>query len=366
MGAEVRSRLVLSAVALCALWSSSCAPSGFAPQALIQSVRVLATSADEPYARPGDSVNVQVLAFDGRPVKNAPMTVYWLPFVCENPKDDAYYACFSQISGGGGADAGAGGGGGGGGGSGLLKPGVDLTPFLPSGTSYRFKMPADAVTSHTNTPGTRVPFGLTFIFNVACAGHLELLPIDPGNINPQAVPIGCFDAAHSQLGADDYVFGFTRVYAYPPADPTQAMSDTNPVTNSNPVIDHVDFQGNPLDLSAGIVTPRCTADKRDDCPKLKLGPVVPESSQETNPEDVDPNGNELYEEIWVDYYSTLGQFTSDARLLYDSNTKGSIGSPNDTDDEFVPPNDPGEGTIWMIVRDNRGGASWATVPVHIQ
>src|SRR5579862_8882859 len=87
------------AVVVLAWGSSSCSPSGFAPESLLTSVRVLVASADKPYAHPGDVVNMQVLAFDGRSadLRSAnPMGVTWLPFVCKNPMDDAYYNCFAQ------------------------------------------------------------------------------------------------------------------------------------------------------------------------------------------------------------------------------------------------------------------------------
>ena len=90
------------AVAGIAWGSSSCAPTGFASESLIASVRVLAASADKPYARPGDVVNMQVIAFDGRKAEDlARLTragVTWLPFVCKNPLNDAYYNCFAQRS----------------------------------------------------------------------------------------------------------------------------------------------------------------------------------------------------------------------------------------------------------------------------
>jgi hypothetical protein len=351
-------------VAMGALWASSCSPSGFAEATMISSVRILASSADQPYAKPGATVSLQVLAYDGRATRSAPMTLYWLPFVCENPQDDAYFACFAKLAGGtrSAGDAGADGGGGAAGPApGPLRPGVDLTPLLPSGPSYRFTMPADATTSHPPVPGTRVPYGLAILFNMACAGHLELIPIDPGNINPQTLPIGCFDASHRMLGPDDYVFGFTRVYAY------------DKLTNDNPVIEHFDVQGQTLAVQGagpayetlGFTTARCTADNGDNCAHIKIGPAVPVSSWETNPEDVDGSGNPRHEQIWADFFATFGSFTSSARLLYDV-TAGSLGDPGATDNEFLPPSDPGSGVIWVVVHDNRGGASWATIPVTVR
>jgi len=354
-------------VALCAWTLSSCAPSGFQDASLVTSVRILASSADEPYARPGDTVNLTVLADDGRATPDggaplAPMTVYWLPFVCENPPNDAYFACFRQIAGGGssrGADGGGGaaadgGGGFAGGDGGSIMAGVDLTPFLPTGSTYRFTMPADAVASHPVATGVPVPYGLAILFNVACAGHIEIVPLDPANANPQQVPIACFDANHNQVGPDDWVFGFTRVYAY--AD----------VTNANPAVSSIDIQGQPFAITGAspayatqtFNTPRCAGS----CPKVAIGPVVPAASQEVQSQ-LGP-GDQPKEEIWADFFATFGKFDDDARLLYDS-TRGSLGGPSVTDNKFTAPTTPGDGAIWIVVHDNRGGASWVTVPVHV-
>ena len=144
-------RAIASAGVVAGAWlSSSCAPSGFAAESLVQTVRILAsasidlttlnpmTNPSPSYTQPGDTVGLQVLAYDGRTTQPEPMTIYWLPFVCEDPEDDAYYACFQQI--GAGEDGGAPDGGDAGvsasGGIGALRPGIDLTPFLPSGPSY--------------------------------------------------------------------------------------------------------------------------------------------------------------------------------------------------------------------------------------
>ncbi len=317
------------------IFLGSCAPSGFTSPSLVNSVRILASSADKPYAKPGDTVTLTVLAYDGRASQPEPMTIYWLPVLCKNPPNDAYYACFPQF---GGALAGGG--------------------SLPTGAQYRFTMPEDAVTSHKTSAGAPVPYGLVILFNVACAGHLRLLPIDPGNINPQTLPIGCFNAQGQELGPDDYVFGITRVYAF----------DT--LTNANPVIDHVDVNGQTLAVAADPVgqlttQPFSTSACAGRCQPIAIGPVVPASSQEVNPQQKDANGNPVKEEIWADFYSTFGSFGDDARLLYDSSL-GSVGGPSTTDVKFTPPSTSGSGLLWAIVRDDRGGASWVTVPVRVQ
>jgi hypothetical protein len=363
--ARTGSWLAWGAVLAGAWLSSSCAPSGFANETLITTVRILASSSEPAYAQPGDNVGVEVLAYDGRPTKPEPMQLFWLPFVCEDPTDDAYYACFEQLTGG---DAGAPAGDGGAGAAalGAIRPGVDLTPYLPTGPSYQFKMPSDVITQHTAVPGEPVPYGLAILFNVACAGHLELVALDPSSDNPQQVPLGCFDQSENQLGPDDWVLGFTRVYAFAP---------DSGVTNDNPVISSIDAPGGGLTVTLqpnttqvyttpAFTTSHCTASKTSDCPHIAIGPVVPASSWEVT-QDIGSNGQAENEEIWADFYSTIGSFTGDASLLYDA-TKGSIGDPSVTDNQFLPPTEPGNGFIWIVVHDNRGGAAWVTIPLVVQ
>jgi hypothetical protein len=368
-------------VALGAWTASSCAPSGFADPTQITSVRILSSGADLPYAPPGAEVKLELLAYDGRKTQPEPMQLYWLPFVCENPTNDAYYACFQQLASGGGRDGGAtvpsgdagepGDGGvpeGGGGGSFIGKGGVLQ---VPTGTSFSFQMPADAVSSHPSMPGTPVPYGLAIVFNAACAGHLQLVPVDPNDQNPLTLPIGCFDSSGNQLGPDDWVFGFTRVYAY---------DKDSGVTNANPVISYVDVGGKHLPITAQPGAPQVYTAPACDSPEgclsmpactgggsncqVQMGPVVPESSWELNPEETDVHGNPLHEEIWVDFYATFGNVQDEARLLYDTQT-GSVGDPNKTDTVFTGPSSPGKGYVWMVVHDNRGGAAWVTIPVLV-
>ncbi|MGA2450301.1 MAG: hypothetical protein ABTD50_16630 [Polyangiaceae bacterium] len=344
----------LLAFGACSL--SSCAPSGFASENLIDSVRIMASSVrtpDSPYVAPGAQVTVDVLADDGRATQSPTMTLWWFPYPCINPENDAYYNCFPQFA----ALAG------------MASPGQNLSSILPSGQETTFTMPADAVTTHPQTPGTPVVdgvpayYGLAILFNFACAGQLELLPIDPNDNNPQALPMGCFDSQHNQLGPEDFVFGFTTVYAY---DPTMLAA----LSNTNPVIQSIDFDGTSLTpgpAGPGGVTyaaPAMNACSASGCPTHKIGPIVPASSWELNPEAFDDNGNPLHEELWADFYVTVGNLDSDARLLYDSTT-GSIGGPSDTDNTFTPPSSSGPATLWIVVHDSRAGATWATVTLTI-
>src|ERR1700723_1975216 len=104
----------------------------------------------------------------------------------------------------------------------------------PPGPSLSFSLPKDIIMAHPVVAGTTA-YGVAIAFNMACAGHPELLPVDPSNLSVNSLPVGCFDKNHNALDPSSYVVGYATVYAY----------DT--ITNQNPVITHVVFQGKDLD-----------------------------------------------------------------------------------------------------------------------
>ena len=55
-------------------------------------------------------------------------------------------------------------------------------------------------------------------------------------------------------------------------------------------------------------------------------------------------------------------FDNDARLLFDTK-KGRV---PESDVKYRAPGSPGEGTVWAVVHDNRGGTSWVVVPLHVK
>jgi hypothetical protein len=323
----------------------------FDPQSRVDSVRLFAVSADKPYADPGDTVTLTALSTDQRLQQPLPLTIYWIPIICMNPPQDAYYNCFATSTNGGvsgaeliavgslngltGTDAN---------GDSLLRQiptGVDLSDFLPQGPSFSFPMPEDAIQTHEGD----TQYGLAIVFNVACAGRIEFAPIDP-SAGPQQVPILCTDEAGNPLTPSDYVIGISRVYSYAGQ------------TNANPVIDAVTTDGAVVDPSLGITLGRCTTKKNADCPAVKLDVQVPDSSWEPNPNSGEEN---LHEQIWVDYYSNRGNLDNDARLLFDTRQ----GRIDDSGGNFRPFKDPGDGQLWVVVHDNRGGVSWSVIPVHV-
>jgi hypothetical protein len=307
--------------------TAACSAPSFDPPSKIESVRILATAADRPYARPGDAVSLQVLAVDGRAAKPRPMGIWWLPQPCFDPAGDAFFGCYPAF-----AQA--------------FPPHTDLTSRLVSGDQFTFSMPSDVIATHSGGAAGD-PYGLAVAFVIACAGHVEYTP-PPAGGPPDALPFGCFDDHEAALGADDFVFAYSLVYSF--ADRT----------NANPVIDHLTAGGHPID--AGITLSHCTRSKIDDCPTTDVDTVVSKSSQETDPSDLDSNGQPLREEIWVDYYVTAGKLKMDTVVLFDPRA----GALPGTSDGLHAPQAPGASLLWAVVHDNRGGVSWTQVDVSTQ
>ena len=315
-----------------------CRSPQFDPASKVETVRILATRADEPYARPGDTVNMEILAFDGRPNKPSPMTVYWILIPCIDPPGDSYYACYPGFA--------------------SLPANVDIESKLTVGTTFSFTMPEDVITKRSMRQGAveTDPYGLALIFSIACAGHARYIPPVSGG-SPNALPLGCFDDNHVALGPDDYEFAYSLVYAF---------TDR---TNTNPVVDGLTFGGIPIDVTQGVTLAHCAAAARDpngnvntsQCPATGIDVVMPDSSQELDPGNVDPSGRVLKEAIRVQYFLTDGALANDPINLFDP-TSGRI--PN-TADNLTAPATAGENVLWAVIRDNRGGTTWFTIPMHV-
>jgi hypothetical protein len=384
---------VLSTSLVCGALALACGPAGFPDQNIVTSVRILAARSDLPYAPPGATVHTEVLAVDGRDGSaKVPMRVYWLPFVCVNPPNDAYYACFAALEPNPSGVAQRGGAGAGGqdgstaalsfaiapwdggpeasvppgralAGNGatlpdggllaLIPPGKDISSLLVSGSRVVFDLPTDIVSSHVPVKGATFPYGLAVVFNIACAGHVQVIALDAGNAAPLQIPFGCFDSQGNPVSADDYVIGYAEVYAFAPS---------SHVTNKNPVISSFSFAGKGVPIDAGTSAPVSViqCDAGDKCGDATTIVGVPDASWEPDPQDPGPDGGPLGEQIWVDYYSSFGSLKEDAILIFDP-VEGRVVPPHQED--FYSQTSQ-KGTMWAVVHDNRGGAAWLTVPIQ--
>ena len=126
---------------------AACGSKSFDPENQVQSVRILATQADLPYSRPGDTVKLQILAVDARPTRPEPMQVFWFPDRCVDPAGDGYFNCYPA----------------------LLQNyplHTDLSPRLNAGSTASFQMPADVIAQHQGPRGD-VPYGVMVVFAMA-------------------------------------------------------------------------------------------------------------------------------------------------------------------------------------------------------
>lgn len=316
----------------------------FKPPSVVNTVRVLAVRADKPYAKPGDVVTLDVLAVDGREDKPHPMKVFWVPVPCVNGHAgplDCYPAFADQ-----------------------LKPHVDLTSVLPSGDSLSVTVPADALAGKDGEPP--LGFSRMFVFEMACAGHVRYLGEVPGPAT-DSLPFGCFDDDGEALGPGDFMVAYATVLLLPDGE------------NHNPVLDGVKLDGKAVDPGAGITLQHCPSKGDKPCPLNVLSAVVPESSWK---EDISSSGapsgdgggagaaggagdagadSVQKESIWVEYYVTQGAVLGSRALVYESQS----GRVRD-DLPYQPPKAPGEGMLFAVVRDNRGGVNWWSTPLHIQ
>jgi len=305
-----------------------CQGPNFDPPSRIDSVRVLATRADRPYAAPGESVNIEMLAVDGRASPTEPMRVYFLPSPCFNPPGDAYYACFSGFSE-------------------QFRRDVDLGPVLHSGSEFELRMPNDVIEAHVSTGGQEA-YGLAYAFSVACAGHVEYRP-EQATAAPDAVPFGCFGNDGHRVGTEGFVFAYSTVYGFAQR------------RNENPTFDSVTYDGRVIDPEAGLDVQHCSKSSIDDCPTAKFEVNVPASSQEPDPSNRSAGGAVLKESLYVQYFSTGGKITNDTTIIYDARD----GRLANTGDDFKSPLLPGEHQFWAVLHDNRGGVSWQNFALHV-
>lgn len=335
----------------------ACGGEPFDPQSKVSGVRMFGVRADKPYAKPGDTVNLEVLLTDGRAEKPRPLRLYWIPIVCMNPANDLYYLCFAGGAAatlvpagppgdGGAGDAGAGvaldADAGGGGPLASIPTGVDLSPFLPQGNTFSFRMPDDAIKTREGAQ----PYGLAILFNMACAGQVRFVQPDPRQ-GPQQLPLQCTDEAGTPLPPSDWVLGISRVYAY--ADRA----------NANPIVERITLGGVEVDPTVGITVEPCRERERINCKENELDVRVADASWEEAPTQ---QGELLHEQLWVSWFSDIGEIDVEARLLFDTRK----GRPAKTSVAYRAPATTGAGTLWGVVHDSRGGQTFITLPLNVR
>jgi hypothetical protein len=401
------SQLALRFALVAASWVAvGCGGASFDDPSQIKGLRIIAVQKSKPYPQPGDNVDLKLLFWDGKAAEGSPRDLFVriAPLACENPPGDLYYNCLAQaggfLSGGGGnVDAGTDGGepeaGTPEGGlplasgasfrasSALAATKPENTGFIPitaenaaplrrmsladfsppqrlerasvghqvdNVVEQTIPISTDIIAKHQRPP-TGEPYGLAYVLFVACAGEMRIIP-NPG---PNKLPFGCFDPVENrQLGADDFVMGYTSMYVYENR------------ANLNPVMADLRFEGSSETASiVGSTTddslvrhvPACKESDRTKCQAFPLKIIVDPmtvADVDDDPTAVTPDGQRLKEQVWVNYYLTGGTFKSSVRLVNDATS----GYNDKNEAEFTPPAESGPVRLFAVLHDNRGGVSW--------
>lgn len=339
-------------IALAALaFVAGCGP-GFDPASQVKTLRVFGVQKDAPYAQPGQNVTLNLLWQDAKPAADTsapkrPVQIAWAD--CKNPASDLYAGCFS-------ADK--------------LSISTDDT------STHVLSIPADIIQDHgPATPGNPT-YGLMYSFFAVCAGTLAFEAPKDG----AGLPIFCKNG-DTYLGSDDFIVGYTAVYAFE----NQAVQNTNPkllgltleqtefkprsedaasplcigtecVSNAAPLA--IDCN---LDENKSRCFPACPDDGGDNCPDIHVKPLLDASSAESDDVSALYYGRNFSEQMWINYYADAGKFSSEARLLNDAQHRWN----DDHGSKFRAPKTPGTVTLWAVVHDNRGGTDWASLSLGI-
>jgi hypothetical protein len=312
----------------------------------VESLRVLGVQKDHPYARPGETVTLSMLDFDGSKDAPRPIERIWVSG-CFNPLGDSYFGCFAGLDQSGGTPT---------------QEGSQVR--IGTGTSFEVTLPEDIISSRPPPLDPRQPrYGMGIVFFAICAGHLAF------DEDVEGLPVVCNDDDGKPLGPDDFVVGFSTIYAY------------DEVANSNPVVTGLELDGEEVApdcigadcLDAPEVPEDCDGatqcvdacpedSTQGDCSELKIEPLIDPDSVEADDVAAEAYGRDLTEQMWISYYVSAGSLSSEVRLLNDA----SLGFNQDPGTKFRPPEESGPVHIWAVAHDSRGGADWLRVTVFVR
>ncbi|HEU4410881.1 MAG TPA: hypothetical protein VFS43_36850 [Polyangiaceae bacterium] len=331
------------------------------PGSSLAGVRVLAVKASEPYAAPGETLRLEMLAVDRAPDRvrpdgsTRPLEVVWFDG-CVNPDGGLFYACYPPIARAldeafGGAPA-------------PLDGSAPLPPFIVRGEARDLRVPADALSALPPlAPGTP-PLGRLFTLFAACGGRVEYAP----GADQVGIPIRCVDPASGEaLGAEDFVFGFSAVTVF------------EGLRNALPAVEALTLDGAPLPAascagdegcaagercgSAGVclrALARCGKGDAADCDEHEVGVRLAPGASEPDPLATGFEGRPAVESLYVKFYSTAGRFTRGLTTLV-----GIDGAATDEPFGLFTGHraGPGEARLYAVVHDNRGGVGWTSFDV---
>jgi len=288
----------------------------FDPGSRVNSFRVLGQQTDVPFAKPGETVNITSLSYDPQS-----RSVTWAWGACVNPEASTVEGCLNKIA----SDSASSGG------SGILSQGPDLSDFS-------YTVPADTLDS---LPEAAKGSAMVGIVSIACPGDLSF------EQESNTLPFACKEPGTGRVYAlDEYVVGLKRI---------QVRSTDR---NQNPEIEQVTFDGQewPEDEVKEVIACDTDSNDYDGCAgntkhQISARPTV--NSVESGRTEF---GIDFTEQVIIEYYATEGVFENEIKVAAEPATGWAARKAARGKDL----------TLWMVLHDDRGGATWAQRHVHVQ
>lgn len=288
----------------------------FDPASRVNTFRVMGQEMDAPFAKPGETVNVKSLSYDpqGR-------TVTWAWSACVNPTASTVEGCLAKIA----EDSAA----------------TGASPILAQGpglSSLSYTVPANTLDS---LPEAARQSALVGILSIACPGDLSF------EQQSNELPFACKETGTGRvLALDEYVVGLKRI---------QVRSADR---NQNPQIEQVLFDGQewPEDEVKEVLA--CNTDGNDYtvCDSKTQHQIAARPTAASVESGRTEFGVDFTEQVIIEYYATEGVFENEIKIA-DEPATGWAARKSASGKDL---------TLWMVVHDDRGGATWAERHVHVQ
>jgi hypothetical protein len=305
------------------------------------------------YADPGDEVLLSLTAEDALLEDDRPLQIRWLAG-CFNPPGDQYFNCYEPL-----AEL-----------FGNLDPAAiaagDLPDEIGITAEFSLKIPEDILTSRP-VPVTGPHYGIGYVFFAVCAGELRIVPPE-GTSTAGSFPLGCFDIdSGKRLGADSFVPGYTQIYVFADGRDNQNPRITGLTLDEVEIAPETAAESTtakvcPVTEEERRVGGCAQTDVKSECTLYDISVTVPADVAEVDPDANGPDGEQLREAVWVDYYIDGGDLDSSVKLLSDATS----GYNDDHAVEWIPPSTPGRYNVWAVVHDARGGSTMVTRAINVQ
>lgn len=302
---------------LAALLATACG-NGFDPSSRVNTLRVLAVQADLPYAHPGETVSLTTLSHDpeGR-------ALAWGWASCENPTDSSVLGCVETLRE-------------------QAARGDDVRLTVGDALDhFTVTVPDDTL---TRAPPPLPGRALEGVIAVACPGALDE-QLDATTTADDPLPFVCRDDRGRRLSTFDFVLGMKRVFV--------RAKDRN----ENPEIARITWDGD--DWSDTLVPAVSACDKQtnttDDCAAALRHEVKVEATPGSVESGTDETGEHFEEQLVVQYYAEDGTFADDVRIASSPETKW-VATPSARGKTLH---------FWFVLRDDRGGVTWAEREVQV-